>query len=103
MYDTINQQDRKIYYYQQCKALVEKRIQYNQINFKINPRSVHIFDNKCNWGYCDSKRQLTFNWKLAMVLLEVIDYVVVHEMCHMVHMNHKRSFWRLVGKIFPDY
>jgi hypothetical protein len=38
-----------------------------------------------------------------MAPMEVIDYVVVHEMCHMVHMNHDRSFWRLVGKIMPEY
>jgi len=41
--------------------------------------------------------------KLAMAPLEVIDYIVVHEMCHMVHLNHDRSFWRLVGKMLPDY
>ena len=93
----------KRFYYQQCKALVEKRIQFYQSNFKIKPRSVRISDNKKTWGTCDSMRQLTFNWRLSMAPLEVIDYVVVHEMCHMVHMNHDRSFWRLVGKILPDY
>jgi predicted metal-dependent hydrolase len=93
----------KRFYYQQCKALVEGRIQSYQRNFKQKPRSIRIADNKSNWGTCDSKLQLTFNWKLAMAPLEVIDYVVVHEMCHMVHLNHDRSFWRLVGKILPDY
>ncbi|RBW70823.1 M48 family metallopeptidase [Bacillus taeanensis] len=93
----------KRFYYQQCKALVEKRIRYYQSHFKVKPRSIKISDSKTAWGTCDSKLQLTFNWRLAMAPLHVIDYVVVHEMCHMVHLNHDRSFWRLVGKIMPDY
>jgi predicted metal-dependent hydrolase len=93
----------KRFYYQQCKALVEKRIQFYQSNFKLKPRSIRISDSKTTWGTCDSMRQLTFNWKLSMAPLDVLDYVVVHEMCHMIHMNHDRSFWRLVGKILPDY
>ncbi|WP_066072517.1 M48 family metallopeptidase [Neobacillus soli] len=93
----------KRFYYQQCKALVEKSISYYQSNFKTKPRSIRISDSKTTWGTCDSKLQLTFNWRLAMAPQEVIDYVVVHEMCHMVHLNHDRSFWRLVGKIMPDY
>jgi hypothetical protein len=93
----------KRFYYQQCKALVEKSISYYQSNFKTKPRSIRISDSKTTWGTCDSKLQLTFNWRLAMAPMEVIDYVVVHEMCHMVHLNHDRSFWRLVGKIIPDY
>lgn len=93
----------KRFYYKSCKSLVEKRIQSYQNKFKFKPRSIDISDNMSSWGTCNSKLQLTFNWKLAMAPLEVIDYVVVHEMCHMVHMNHDRSFWRLVGKIIPDY
>ncbi|CAH0345463.1 SprT family zinc-dependent metalloprotease [Bacillus sp. CECT 9360] len=93
----------KRFYYQQCKALVERSIQCNQSNFKVKPRSIRITDSTRTWGTCDSKLQLTFNWKLAMAPQKVIDYVVVHEMCHMVHLNHDRSFWRLVGKIIPDY
>ena len=93
----------KRFYYQQCKTLVERSIRSYQSNFKIKPRSIRISDNNRNWGTCDSRQQLTFNWKLAMAPLKVIDYVVVHEMCHMVHLNHDRSFWRLVGKILPDY
>lgn len=93
----------KRFYYQQCKALVEKSISSYQNYFKTKPRSIRITDNQKAWGTCDSKHQLTFNWRLAMAPLSVIDYVVVHEMCHMVHLNHDRSFWRLVGKIMPDY
>jgi predicted metal-dependent hydrolase len=93
----------KRYYYQQCKMLVEKSIRSYQGNFKSKPRSIRIADNQSNWGTCDSRQQLTFNWRLAMAPMEVINYVVVHEMCHMVHLNHDRSFWRLVGKIIPHY
>jgi len=93
----------KRFYYQQCKTLVEKRIRFYQSSFKLKPRSIRISDDKTRWGTCDSKLQLTFNWKLAMAPLDVIDYIVVHEMCHMVHLNHDRSFWRLVGKMLPDY
>lgn len=93
----------KRFYYQQCKLLVEKSIKSYQSNFKIKPRSIRISDSSRTWGTCDSNQQLTFNWKLAMAPPRVIDYVVVHEMCHLVHLNHDRSFWRLVGKIMPDY
>ena len=91
------------FYYQQCKSLVQARIRFYQPQFKVKPHAVSIVGDERNWGTCDSNRALTFNWKLAMAPVEVIDYVVVHEMCHMVHMNHDRSFWRLVGKLVPDY
>jgi predicted metal-dependent hydrolase len=93
----------KRFYYQQGKILVQARVKAHQHSFKVRPRSISIADDQSTWGTCDSKLQLTFNWKLAMAPIEIIDYVVVHEMCHMVHLNHDRSFWRLVGSILPDY
>lgn len=97
------QQLLKRFYYKQCKALVEQRIRFYQSNFKVKPKSIKISDNKKTWGTCNSLRELTFNWKLSMAPIEVVDYVVVHEMCHLVHLNHDRSFWRLLGKYIPDY
>jgi predicted metal-dependent hydrolase len=97
------EQALKRFYYQKCKSLVESRIRIYQSSFKSKPRSIRIADNKTRWGTCDAKLQLTFNWRLAMAPLAMIDYIVVHEMCHMVHLNHDRSFWRLVGKLLPDY
>lgn len=91
------------FYVQQCKAQVEKRVSLYEKRFKMKPRSIRISDSKTTWGTCDSNRKLTFNWRLAMAPPKVIDYVVIHEMCHMVHLNHDRSFWRLVGSIMPDY
>lgn len=93
----------KRFYYKACKALVHERIKIYQSNFKTKPKLITINDDKTTWGTCNSNYELTFNWKLAMAPIESIDYVVVHELCHMVHLNHDRSFWRLVGKILPDY
>lgn len=91
------------FYKQQCKKIVESRVRTYQTHFKKKPKSIKISSNKKHWGSCSSLRDITFNWRLAMAPIKVIDYVVVHEMCHMVHMNHDRSFWRLVGKHIPDY
>ncbi|MGE8203034.1 M48 family metallopeptidase [Heyndrickxia sp. NPDC080065] len=96
-------QSLKRFYFQQTKAIVRKSISTYQCHFKTKPRSIRITDSTKTWGTCDSNRQLTFNWRLAMAPQEVIDYVIVHEMCHMIHLNHDRSFWRMVGKIMPDY
>jgi predicted metal-dependent hydrolase len=91
------------FYKKRCKRIVESRIKIHQSNFKMKPKTIKISLNNKNWGTCNSMRELTFNWRLAMAPIEVIDYVVIHEMCHMVHMNHDRSFWRLVGKYMRDY
>ena len=72
-------------------------------HFKTKPKSVRISESKTTWGTCNGKKTVDLQLELAMAPQDVIDYVVVHEMCHMVHLNHDRSFWRLVGKIVPDY
>lgn len=93
----------KRFYIRTCKKLIQKRIAHFQSEFQVKPRSVDIVEFKNNWGTCNTERKLTFNYRLIMAPEEIIDYIVVHEMCHLVHMNHERSFWRLVGKILPDY
>ncbi len=93
----------KSYYVKASRKLISKRLKHFQAKFKENYKSFTITSDDTRWGTCDSKRQLTFNWKLLMFPLEAIDYVVIHELCHLSHMNHDRSFWRLVGKHCPNY
>lgn len=87
----------------QCKSYIQNRVSYYQTHFKSKPRKITIEESFNKWGSCNSNRELTFNWLLITKSPEAIDYVVIHEMCHMVHLNHDRSFWRLLGKIIPDY
>jgi predicted metal-dependent hydrolase len=60
-------------------------------------------DQRSRWGSCSSAGALSFNWRLVLAPHDVLDYVVVHEVCHLVELNHGPAFWRLVEKRRPDY
>ena len=93
----------KKFYIASCRTIVEERIKIYQKQLKVKPKTIEIVESRVKWGSCSSDRNLTFNYRLAMAPIEVIDYVVIHELCHLLHMNHDRSFWRRVGSIMPDY
>ena len=64
---------------------------------------VTVRDQKSRWGSCSSKGALSFNWRLVLAPHDVLDYVVVHEVCHLVELHHGPAFWRLVEKRRPGY
>lgn len=97
------QNDLKKFYFASCKKVVGERIKIYQKLLKVTPKSFIIEESRTKWGSCSSAKHLTFNYRLAMAPIEVIDYVVIHELCHLLHMNHDRSFWRLVGSVMKDY
>ncbi|MFD1927770.1 M48 family metallopeptidase [Sporosarcina siberiensis] len=93
----------KKFYFTNCKKIIEKRIKIYEERLKVKSKSIEIIESKRKWGSCNSQKNLTFNYRLAMAPIEVIDYVIIHELCHILHMNHDRSFWRRVGSVMPDY
>jgi len=93
----------KKFYMTRCKVIVEERIKIYQKQLKVKPKIIEIVESKVKWGSCSSDKKITFNYRLAMAPIEVIDYVIIHELCHITHMNHDRSFWRRVGSIMPDF
>lgn len=70
---------------------------------KANYGRITIRNQRSRWGSCSSKGNLNFNCLLMLMPPEVIDYVVVHELCHRLEMNHSERFWREVERVLPDY
>ena len=69
----------------------------------LKPRGIQIKDQKHMWGSCGQDRQINLNWHLVFAPKPVLEYAVVHEMCHLRHRNHEPEFWSLVGSILPDW
>lgn len=97
------QRNLKKFYFTSCKKIVGERIKNYQSELGVKPKTIEIVESRTKWGSCSADKKITFNYLLAMAPIEVIDYVIIHELCHLMHMNHDRSFWRRVGSIMPDY
>lgn len=82
---------------------IPERCKYYSEVTGLAPTSVRINNAKTRWGSCGAKGRLNFTWRLILAPVEVIDYVVVHELMHLVERNHSQRFWRRVGEIIPAY
>lgn len=90
-------------YRQAAKEYFPRRVAYYAQQIGVTYGTIRIAGQKTRWGSCSSKGTLSFNWKLMLAPPKVLDYVVVHELCHRKEMNHSPRFWKLVEEIMPDY
>lgn len=65
--------------------------------------SVKVKSYKSSWGSCSRSGDISFHWAIIMAPHYIVDYVVVHELCHMIHHNHSPAFWQQVEKVLPNY
>lgn len=90
------------YTYKGKKRLSERVSRYAP-KLGIDPRGVRVFDLGYRWGSCTPEGNLNFHWKTMMAPLSAIDYIVVHELVHLLYPNHTDAFWNEVDKVMPDY
>lgn len=96
--------------FEQIRELADKacvtipaRVEYFAKIIGVTYGRITIRNQKTRWGSCSSKGNLNFNCLLMLAPPEVLDYVVVHELCHRKQMNHSKAFWAEVEKVCPDY
>lgn len=89
----------------QDKLLLEitKLVDFFSAKYNLAFSKIRIMNNKNKWGSCSSKGVLSFNWRLVFASKDILEYLVVHEMCHIIEMNHSVRFWNLVEKLYPNY
>jgi len=91
------------WYKEQARIVIEELVKKYSKETGIKYSSVKISSAKSRWGSCNSKGGISFTWRLVMAPLDVIEYVVVHELVHIVQRDHSKRFWSKVGYIYPDY
>lgn len=83
--------------------LVRRRLEYYNNIYKFAFNKIRIKSQQTCWGSCSRRRNLNFNFRLAFLPEHIVDYVVVHELCHLGEFNHSGRFWDLVARAIPDY
>lgn len=86
-----------------AKQYIPKRVEYWAEIIGVKYNSVSIRAQKTRWGSCSSKGNLNFNCLLMLTDTEAIDYVIIHELCHIKELNHSKHFWLLVETYMPNY
>ena len=91
------------YYIRLGQQRLAQRVKYYAPKVGVKPLSVDVRELGFRWASCSSKGRLAFHWKCMMAPPKIIDYVIVHELCHMHQRDHTNAFWNEIDKVMPDY
>jgi predicted metal-dependent hydrolase len=93
----------ELFYKENSKAYYPGRVEMIAKKCGFSYKKVKVSNAFKRWGSCSSKGNINLAWRLLMAPVDVIDYVIVHELAHTIVMNHSPRFWQIVGKVMPDY
>jgi predicted metal-dependent hydrolase len=88
---------------EEARRVIMARLSHYAALYGYTWNRVAIRDQQRRWGSCSSKKNLNFNYKLIFLPKHLLDYVVIHELCHLVEMNHGKDFWDKVSVCCPNY
>jgi predicted metal-dependent hydrolase len=91
------------WYREHATRMINERLPYLSRQLGKAPAAVQIKDQKRRWGSCSHNGVVRFNWRIIMAPVPVLDYLIVHELCHLFHPDHSAAFWRKVQSIIPDF
>ncbi|MBS0497294.1 MAG: M48 family metallopeptidase [Proteobacteria bacterium] len=91
------------WYQQQAITCFKQRIELYAPELAVPTPPFRLSQAKTRWGSCNSRGVISLNWRLIQLPLQLVDYVVAHELAHLIEMNHSKVFWEVVGKVFPEY
>jgi len=91
------------WYKREAKDKLPERVHYYSNKYQLFPKGVRITSAQSRWGSCSRDDQLCFSWRIMMAPLDVIDYVLLHELAHIKEKNHSTRFWNYLGSLLPDY
>ncbi len=91
------------WYKERALEIIAERVKQYAQQYNFIPKQVKISSAKTRWGSCGPNGTLNFTWRLVMAPLDVIDYVVVHELAHLRVKDHSSKFWKVVESIYPEY
>lgn len=91
------------FYQQNAKDLIFARVEFFSKKHNFKYEKLRLSNAKGYFGSCNNKNTLSFSWRLMMAPINVIDYVAVHELSHILQKNHSKKFWNLVEEILPNY
>lgn len=93
----------KNWFVKQAKTILKERIEYFADVMQIDYASVTINNSKSRWGSCDSNRNIKLNFRLIMLPHKTIDFVIIHELAHIIEFNHSKDFYKIISLIMPSY
>ena len=91
------------WYKNYAKEVVSERINHFAPKMEVKPTNLIIKDLKSIWGSCTPKNVININWKIIMAPLDIVDYLVVHELTHIKVKNHSKQFWKMAESIYPNF
>lgn len=93
----------KDWFIKNASKILEEKTRYWSDVIGVLPKTIRIKEQKTRWGSCSSLGAINYNWRIIMSPPSVVDYLVIHELCHLRFLNHSINFWNLVKQFTPNY